>query len=377
MLIVLASLVHYSSVVAQSTVQKKQTLRSDTALMSKIDQMIMIGFRGMDGVGDIESVLQKTNLGGVILFDYDSPTKRYVRNIQSPKQLKTLITTLQSKAKTQLFVAIDEEGGKVSRLKSRYGFADGLPSQSKMATMDIDSISQLVTKRGSEIADLGINVDFAPVVDVAPDTKTSDSASLIARQMRIYSNDVDTVVRYAAQTVQKLQDKNILPVAKHFPGQGSARGDSHRGITDVSAVYKNYELLPYTKLLSMKLLPAVMVSHVINKNIDAQYPASLSKKHIEKLRVDASYDGLIFSDDYDMGAVRGQYDLSSIVTHSINAGVDVLVFSNNISGYDRDMVYKVRNAIYDAVISGNIQKSRIDESTNRIMKVKKLYKVVL
>jgi len=178
--------------------------------------------------------------------------------------------------------------------------------------------------------------------------------------------------------IENHSKNNIITVEKHFPGHGSATKDSHKGLTDVTDTYKNEELSPYQKLNEEGLLKAVMVAHIINKKIDKNYPATLSEYFLQNiLRNQIGFKGIIISDDMQMSAISNNYKLDEVVIMAINAGVDIIsVLNNSPSGYDNKMAYKVRDIIFNAVKENKIKEEKIIESYNRILDLKKEFKII-
>ncbi len=349
---------------------KPDTTKADAELYAQIDQLFMLGFRGytFESASDIKKALAETNLGGVILFDYDTPTKKYVRNIQSESQIKKLIIDLQSHSKTKLFVAVDEEGGKVSRMKNVVGF-EKTSSAAFLGTQSTSVVQATGKSLGTQLSEYGFNIDFAPDLDVNVNPKNP----VIGAVDRSFSADPKVVSEKGIAFIKGLLAGGITPVGKHFPGHGSSTADSHLGFVDITDTYKEYELEPFKDACAAGL-PAVMVAHVYDKNVDAKYPATLSKQYLENLKKKAGCSTqLIFSDDMDMRAISSQYGRETALTLAINAGVDVIVISNNVTGYDKDAFFKARKIVFDAVKKGTISKTRIEESYKKIIAFKKKF----
>jgi len=347
-----------------------------------VGQMIMTGFHG-DGAGDneqdlqiVESQIRRGLVGGVILFDIDMPGLRargipdnevrkhiFSNNIKNTAQVKSLTRRLQDAGGGNLFVAIDQEGGKVQRLKPEHGFPS-TPAAADMAT-DPNATYTIAYDLGTRLHDLGINVNFAPVLDV----NVNPDCPVIGKMGRSFSGNPDVVARYAGAFAKGLGDAKMAYSFKHFPGHGSSAADSHHGITDITKTWREYELAPYRKLVSQNPRGAmVMVGHILNRNID-DVPASLSRRTIEILR-NMGFDGVVVSDDMTMGAIVNEYSQRDAIKRAINAGNDLLVFGNNII-YDPHTGERVHAIIIDLIRNGEIKKSRIRESYRRIMKLKK------
>ncbi len=334
----------------------------------KIGQMLLVGFRGTALADDhvILRDIRRHHLGGVILFDYDVVFQQTDRNIRTPVQLKRLIATLQDTATMPLLVAVDQEGGRVARLKPAHGFAP-TPSHAELGIRDDLQATYAAGKNvAATLAEMGINTNLAPVVDlcVNPDNP------VIARLERCFSDQPDLVIRHAQQFVQAHQDHGVISVIKHFPGHGSSQTDSHLGFVDVSASWTPAELSPYVGLFRSGGVHAVMTAHVFNANLDADHPATLSHPTITGiLRNQLDFDGVVISDDLQMGAITEHYGLEQAVRLALEAGVDILLFGNNLD-YDPEIVSRVTDMIRDLVATGVISEGRIDESYRRIMQLK-------
>lgn len=345
------------------------SVAQEPTLEQKIAQMLMVGFRGtaIAAQSDVANWLNKYQIGGVILFDYDVPTKKYKRNIESSSQLQKLVADLKRLSKTPLFVAIDEEGGQVSRLKTNYGFKPTV-TQKYLGTLDNEDSTRFYAHRiAAACKQVGINVNFAPSVDV----DVNPNCPIIGKKQRSYSANNEIVTRNSKWFVNEHQKQGVLCVVKHFPGHGSSVSDTHLGMADVTKTWSESELKPYSSILANNQQVAVMTAHIFNKNIDAKYPATLSLATLSKLRKTMSYNGLIFSDDMMMNAITKYFTFDEAICQAINAGVDVLVFSNNIDTYNADIVQNAIDSIVKLVRSGKISVERINESYNRIMKVKR------
>lgn len=347
----------------------QQTTSEEISLDEKIGQMLMVGFKGFE-VSDTSHIirdLQEFHVGGIVLFDYDVPTGRPVRNIENPDQVKKLITQLKNLSETPLFMAVDQEGGRVARLKPSRGFRPTVSAQHIGEIDNLDSTRYYAKSIAEQLQSLGFNVNFAPVVDlnINPDNP------VIGRVERSFGADSELVTKHASVFLKEFAEHNILGVLKHFPGHGSAWNDSHVGMADVSETWQPVELEPYRKLIQHDYQFAVMTAHVFNENLDPDLPATLSQKvQTDLLRDELGFNGVLFSDDMQMQAIRSFYGLESSIEHAINAGVDVLVFGNNII-YQADIVPTAVGIIKNLVKKGEISEDRIDESYQRIMNQKR------
>ncbi len=343
---------------------------SEQQLKEKIGQMLIIGFKGMEIKPDdaITKAIQAKQIGGVVLFDYDFPTKTFEHNIKSPEQLKNLTTQLQSYASTPLFIGIDYEGGKVNRLKESYGFPATISAAEFGKLSDADAL-KTADQMAQTLKDAGVNLDFAPVVDV----NVNPESPAIGKLGRSFSSDANEVSKYARIFSQAFKAKNILCSYKHFPGHGSATGDTHEGFVDVTQTWKEYELDPYKSLISdSDNCGMLMTAHVKHYGLDSKgYPATLSKPILtELLRDKLHFKGVIITDDMQMKAISDVYGLQEAIRLTINAGSDILMFANQLAAAPQDPA-QIVEIIYQDVKSGQISEARIDEAYQRIMELKK------
>lgn len=339
----------------------------EAALRDMIGQMMLVGFRGT-AVGSDAPILKdirERNLGGVILFDRDVQLQSPERNIQSPDQVRALTAILQASARVPLFVAVDQEGGRVRRFREERGFAPG-PSARAMGQGSPAQTRQEGERTGRLLADLGVNLNFAPVadVDVNPDSP------VIGRLERSFSADPDMVALHARAFCQGLLSQGVLPCLKHFPGHGSATEDSHLGLTDISKTWTPAELRPYEMLVPLQASPLIMTGHLFLRQFDDAHPSTLSRAALTGLlRQRLGFEGVIVSDDMQMRAITSHYGLEEAVVLAVEAGVDVLVFGNNLD-YDPNIVPKAMDILVRAVESGRIPPERIAASHRRILAAK-------
>jgi len=343
--------------------------RKPDSLTVKIGQMLMIGFRGLDAKSEprLEEDIRNRRIGGVVLFDYDVPSASTVRNIESPEQVVRLVSELQGMSSIPLFVAIDQEGGRICRLKPARGFPQSL-SAARLGGLDNpDSTKAAAASTAALLKRLNINMDLAPDVDlnVNPDNP------VIGRLERSFSKDERVVTRHARIFIDQFHAAGIIPVLKHFPGHGSSTTDTHRDFTDVTATWSGNELEPYRKLIREGYDDPVMTAHVFNARLDSLNPATLSKAIISGiLRQDLGFRGVVVSDDMQMRAISGLYGLETAIRLAIEAGADILLFGNNASTYEPEIAEKATGIIRNLVIEGSISPRRIDESYRRIMALK-------
>jgi len=355
---------------------RSNSFNKEIELKEQIGQMLMIGFRGTDIKSDshVIKIMEEVKIGGIILFDYDVPSKSFPRNIINPKQTEELIFDLQNYSSVPLFIAIDVEGGKINRLKSEYGFSDFLSAKELGEIGNHKVTEKEALKISQELSELGFNMNFAPVIDV----NINPNNPIIGALDRSFSSDYKEVVLHAQAFIEAHNQNNVIAVAKHFPGHGSASNDSHLGIVDVTETYKEEEIFPYEELQKKGLLDVVMTAHVFNRGIDENYPATLSYIFLDDiLRKEIKFKGVIISDDMQMKAISDNYGIEKSIIKAINSGCDILLFSNNAqSKYDENLPYEVQQIIYKAVKDGKISEERIAESYNRIISLKKDFSII-
>lgn len=340
----------------------------DLPLREKIAQLFLIGFHGNDCSrgSEVWNMIQKFKPGGVILFDKDMVHHKPVHNVKSPEQVKELTENLQRASKIPLLIGIDQEGGLINRLKPEYGFPE---TQSHQRLGEIDD-AKVTLNEGKHIAsmltDAGININFAPCVDLSIEKESS----IIAKRERCFGETSEQVIKHATAYIQGHHDKGILTACKHFPGHGSATGDTHAGFVDVTETWKEDELKPYSTLIENKLCPVIMTSHIFNGNFDDKFPATLSSKTInDLLRKEIGFNGVIISDDMQMRAISDHYELEESLKLGLDAGLDIFCFGNNLLQEQVSMEEAI-SAIENLVKSGMVSEQRIDESVSRILTLK-------
>jgi len=341
----------------------------NSKLKTKIAQMIMVGFEGesLQSNNFIVNAIREDHIGGVILFDYNFKTKTYQKNISNPIQLKQLTNELQKIANHTLLIGIDCEGGQVNRLKENKGFQKTISANALEGLSEVD-IKKYTNQMAQTLTNLGINLNFAPVLDV----NLNPTNPVIGALGRSFSNDPEKIIQYAQYFYSAFRHHNIIPVYKHFPGQGSAKGDTHLGCVDVTHSWQPLELLPYQTLLRSTSDVMVMTAHIIHRTLDPSgLPASLSKNMThELLRNHLHYDGVIITDDLQMKAIADHYSLQETIRLAINAGADILLFGNQL--VDSPILpTQVIDWILDDISSNKISSHQIEKSYERIIRLKK------
>lgn len=328
----------------------------------KIGQMILIGMPKAELDPLVLDEVKKGKVGALIFFEKNIPNKP-----NAFASVKNMTWTYQKAASIPLFICIDQEGGKVNRLKEKYGFTRSITAAALGKSKSLDSVRFYADATAATLAGLGFNVNFAPCVDLAITENT-----VIYKPERAYSANEDTVAMMAKEVVKMHRKYGVLTSLKHFPGHGSSREDTHFGVADVTTTWSERELKPYQLMLDSGYVDAVMTSHIVNKNLDAKgLPGTLSTDILDGiLRKRLGFNGVVFSDDMQMHAISKNFGLEESIRLAINAGVDVMCFSNNIAGSDERTVDKVHAIIKKLVQSGQISPARIDESFQRILQLK-------
>ncbi|MBI4356513.1 MAG: beta-N-acetylhexosaminidase [Gammaproteobacteria bacterium] len=310
---------------------------------SSAGKRLMIGFPGQTPADSaVKTVLHhiKTGIvGGVILFSY---------NIESPKQLKELTHALK-KANPDLWIAIDQEGGKVQRLNKACGFEEFPSCQYVSGQYDEREAYELYYRMAKTLKEFGITINFAPVVDL------KNESCPIGAYERSFSENPEQVVRYASAFIKAHKQAGVLTTLKHFPGLGFARGDTHAGLVDITESFQPEEWIPFKNLIGEGMADLIMVGHVMMRKWDPFLPATLSPNIISRLlKSDLQFRGLVVADDLQMGALAQNFSLEERVVKAIHAGCDLLLFSNNPLAnksaladwtYDPDLPVKVAEII--------------------------------
>ena len=345
--------VTYESV-AQSELSPEEKVDKLVANMSdadKVGQLLMIGIHGKTLNDDAKFMLNEYRVGGIILFD---------RNMESKDQVKSLITDINKTGKstglTPLFIGIDQEGGAVARMEDQL---IKVPPAEELGKEPIEQAVSLAKQSGTELKGLGFNINFAPVADLG------------LTYGRSFSTNPDDVVRYASAVGKAYDEAGLWYSYKHFPGIGKTDVDLHAD-TSVVPVSKLTLLNEDTKVFvdlikqSKPNTYAIMVSHAMYPQIDPDHPSSLSKAIItDWLRKDMGYNGVVVTDDMDMGALAKHYTFGDMAVQSILAGSDILLVC-----HEYEHMQEAYNGLMKAVKDGRISKERLDESVKRILLMK-------
>ena len=331
-------------------------------LRQRIARLLIVGFRGFNVAPDdwIASAIAVDGIGGVILFDKDrvQPT----RNVRSQRQVTRLISDLRSLAPDrELIVAIDQEGGVVTRLSPAYSFP-AVASEAAIGSKGDAAVTAWAEGLVGTLVDVGVNLNLAPVVDLNINPKNPAIGAL----GRAFSADPTVVSRDATLEVMAHRARGVVTVLKHFPGLGSATSNTDFGVADVTRTWSTKEVTPYRSLLGQSLVDVVMAGNLVNGQVDAHAPASLSSATIKDLlRGELGWDGAVITDDLQAGAIKKAFGADDAITLAVEAGNDLLLFANQ-QVYDPDVVVNTVDLIESLVLSGRIDEARIDRSYERV-----------
>lgn len=345
--------------------------RPDASFEVKIGQMLMLGFQG-SVVGEDQSIidaLRDLHVGAVVLFDIDLSTRRSrPRNIVAPEQVAQLTADLQTLATLPLLISIDQEGGVINRLKPEYGFPATLSHAALGERNDPEFTRAQAGVIAQTLADVGINLNLAPVVDV----RVNPNSPIIARVERSFSADPQVVATHAEAYIDAHHARGIKCTLKHFPGHGSALGDTHLGFTDVTNTWSEAELVPYRELISKGKADAVMTAHIFNSKLDPELPATLSPAIITGLlRQELGFDGVVISDDIQMRGITDLFKVEKAIELAIVAGVDIIAVANNVT-YSGTIAETFVTTVMRMLDEGVIDEARIDRSYQRVLRLKGL-----
>lgn len=337
----------------------------DEALRRQIGQMLMMGFVGTSPADSwprrLVEQIAEGSVGGVLILG---------RNVSTLDDLRAMNRAfLEASPDNPPLIAIDQEGGRIQRLRSTVGFPE-TPSAAMLGRYaDPETALELYRTMAEALAELGFNVNFGPVVDL----DVQPANPIISELQRAYAADPDTVVAFARSFVKAHRAAGILTSLKHFPGHGSTLLDSHLQLPDISATWREEELAPYRALLAKNLADTIMVGHLVldREGATTGLPATLSPTLVEGLlRGELGYEGVAISDDMEMGAIAGERDVTAAVLMAIRAGLDLLIVSN-FQARDPELPERLIRAVAAAAMQDEELRARIAESATRIEALKR------
>ena len=335
---------------------------STLTLEQKIGQLFFIGLPSVELDDAAKGLLSEINAGGICLFQ---------RNCREAKQIRTLLDDLRAFLPIEPILSLDQEGGLVDRLRR---VIEPMPAASSLKSAQ--EARRLAEITAEVVSILGFNMNFAPVVDVVTEERGKFQNGL---QSRAFGRIKEDVVEFATVYLQTLQENNILGSIKHFPGLGATQIDSHEDLPSVNIgedEFYTVDQFPYTQLLKSDLVHCVMVAHAAFPNLDLQeqdsngrlLPSSLSFNIITKLlRKQLGFQGLVVTDDMEMGAIMRNYGIGEACKMTLKAGLDMPLICANT-----DVIREGFQAVVQAVKDGEISETRIEESLQRIGKFKNL-----
>jgi beta-N-acetylhexosaminidase len=332
-------------------------------LRQAIASLLIVGFRGMtaDSI-DANARAVRDGLGGIILFNRDGVTG-LPRNISSPTQLRALTSALRKLAgNRRLIVAIDQEGGEVARLNPSDGFP-AFESEAEIGqTGDAGVALDFGRRLGRTLADVHVNLNLAPVVDL--DLNPTNPA--IGELDRAFSADPTTVSDLALAEIEGHHESTVATAVKHFPGLGSATVNTDTGIADASKTWTDVELEPYRRLIPSGQLDVVMAGHIIVQRLGGSTPASLSPAIVtDLLRGQLGWNGPVITDSLEATAISSSHTLSDSLALALEAGNDLLLLANQ-KPYDTDIAGRAIDIIEGHVSSGRISRERLEVSRARV-----------
>lgn len=329
------------------------------SLDEKIGQLLIVGFEGTAIDENIESSIRDLKVGGIIYF------KRNIKNPDQVVDLNNKIIDINKDNKIPLFISIDEEGGRVSRLSNEY---IGLPTAKTLGDLDREDLSfQYGKLLGARLKSLGFNLNYAPVMDINSNINNPVIGD------RSFGDKAELVSRHGIQVMEGIRSKGIISSVKHFPGHGDTGLDSHIGLPTINKELeemKEFELYPFKKAIE-KDVDMVMVAHILFSQIDKKYPSTMSRKIIHNiLREELGFSGVVISDDLTMGAITKNYSLEEATLKFLQAGGDIGLISHG-----KDNPKRVFNYLKEAIEGNQLSIEDIDSKLYRILSLKEKYKL--
>ncbi len=332
-----------------------------------IGQLFLVGFDGCALTPEhwLTAALAQGLPGGVLLFDRNVDGS--VQNFSTPAQLQALTTQLQELSPDFLLVAVDQEGGKVCRLKERNGFPATQSAEELGKGEPRSTTAPAAAAMAATLAQYGINFNLAPVADL----NLNPASPIIARYGRSFGDKAEHVAAHCSAFIAAHHQHGIACCLKHFPGHGSASGDTHLGFVDSTEDWQETELEPYRLLIQDGFADAVMTAHLVQRGLEPlDLPASLSPALVTGLlRKQLGFTGLIVTDDLQMKAITNRYGFREAVQQAVLAGSDLLIIGNNLQRR-QDALTEGIAAVQELLDTGAVTSERIQSSLQRIATLK-------
>lgn len=353
--------VHHISVVATEYPEKELPVTiseviENMSVEEKIGQMIFSSISGTELGAEEEKLIHQYKVGGIIVNK---------KNITSPSQMVAYMNSLKEENKNNvpLFFGIDQEGGRIAKLP---GDLRAIPSHFEIGKQNDPSFAfEIGTVLGKLVNSFGFNVNFAPVLDI---NSNPENPVIVDRS---FGNNPDVVSKLGIQMMKGIQGENIIPAIKHFPGHGDTSVDSHDELPVVQKTMpelEQMELIPFKQAIA-EGADMVMIAHILLPSIDPEFPSSMSEAIItDLLREKIGFDGVVITDDMTMEAITNSFDIGKASVMSVKAGADIVMVAHEFEN-----VVKAITALTTAVENGEITEERIDQSVERILKLKNKY----
>lgn len=360
--IILASLSLLFALQCQATVSIKEM-----TIEEKVGQLLMVYFHGNEANGEAKRLIHDLHVGGIIYYSW-------ANELSSPEQVQAISKGLQkfaleTRLSLPLFIAADQEGGLVVRVKGLTEF----PGNKALGMTGDPQLAKLSARMtGKELRAIGINMNLAPVVDI----NNNPQNPVIG--IRSFGDTASLVLAFAEQAMEGYKEAGILPVLKHFPGHGDVAIDSHEHLPVINKSLQeleNNELIPFSRLQAKA--DAIMTGHLLVPALDSQYPTTLSRKTLDLLRNEIGFQGVILSDSLVMEGILNQCDsLEEASIRAFNAGCDILLLGGRLltGKYRRELefsdIQSIHQSVVQAVQTGRIEEDRLNKSLERILELK-------
>ena len=338
-----------------------ETALASMTLEEKVGQTMLVFFEGGALSENLSKFVSELRVGGVILYS----SRNNIESVHQVASLNEMIqrTALASGARP-LFIAIDQEGGLIARIREGVTLFPG--NMALGATGDPSLASRVASVMGEELSSLGINMNFAPVMDV----NNNPLNPIIG--VRSFGSNPLNVARLGTAMIHAFMEKGVYPSAKHFPGHGDTEVDSHSGLPIINVTrgrLESVEFPPFKAAITAGV-PMVMTAHVLVPSLDERNPATLSSSILGILRTEMRFEGLIVTDSMGMEALKKERTMEEAAIEAFNAGADILLFGAD-RGHKETEHFDMYEALLDACRKGTITSGRLDEAVGRILNAKK------